>query len=227
MARGAPDYERIVTVDAEVEMGTGARDWERIVVGPEGVPISGGGASGLAPPDLGFLGWTNDLTLIGDSTSSFSGAVVVRMWLGLVKISAAGTVNNVWFAAASADGWISTELQAVIYGPVPWNGTTTPALAASSSTSGGTIATSKGLVFEVPLSAGLAVTEGQLYWVGVVGEPGTPHLQFYNPPFVAVASTSGQAVAGLWNATFPAPANADLLVTDAAATFTVWAAVSS
>jgi len=40
MASGAPDYERIVTVEAEVEMGTGAPDWERIVVGAGGTPLT-------------------------------------------------------------------------------------------------------------------------------------------------------------------------------------------
>lgn len=40
MATGAPDWQKVVTIETSVTAG--APDWERVVVGPGGVPVAGG-----------------------------------------------------------------------------------------------------------------------------------------------------------------------------------------
>ena len=66
MATGAPDWQKVVTIETSVTAG--APDWERVVVGPGGVPVAGGTPNTwfkvtadhtMIPSDLG-IAWEID-----------------------------------------------------------------------------------------------------------------------------------------------------------------------
>lgn len=124
MASGAPDWQRIVTVEAEVEMGKGAPDWERIVVGAGGTPIGASGLSVLGSatftepvtaPEFGAELCHVDLTnaantiaivtwsLIMTMTNSNAAAISI-IYLGGLFFPITGYTNWQWGPGVAVDG---------------------------------------------------------------------------------------------------------------------------
>ena len=55
MASDAPDYQRVVVLEASAM--SDAPDWQEVIVGPGGLPL-GGSTPTDWPPDYGYVGWT-------------------------------------------------------------------------------------------------------------------------------------------------------------------------
>lgn len=96
MASGAPDWERIVTIVADVEMGVGAPDWVRIVVGPGGVPIGGGGLTYVTTSA------TQNADVAPGTSATMCGFNLpdTGFWLVLAQVA------SFWPATPGTYGWI-------------------------------------------------------------------------------------------------------------------------
>ena len=177
----APDWQKVVTVTTSVGEVTDAPDWQRVVVAPGGVPISGGGGGGstedIYPPDDGMYGWSIPFTL---SNSAAILTSVGDLGLTRVKAAASGTVGSLYTdVTIVGSGFTADENYVGLYQPVLSSGALTSLSLLGSSAAGAadTPFTTLG-IRTVPLSPGVAVTAGSIYYVGWVtnGSPGRMQL---------------------------------------------------
>lgn len=226
MASGAPDYERIVTVEAEVEMGTGAPDWERIVVGAGGVPVGGGstGVDGIQAQDYGYAGWTGPLYNSGGASSlATSGALYA-----IAKATKAATVQHVvLFCVSGYAGSDYNGQYVALYTAPSWpniSGQTLQLLGASAANVFPTTAPANSFV-SVPLSSPVALTAGQLFYIATFGPPtsNVSNWGYYQPNLAPPLGTPFTLIsAGLTGAP---PASVTSASWTIANNFSVWAAV--
>lgn len=182
MASGAPDYERIVTVVAETQMGVGAPDWTRIVVGAGGVPIGGTSNNDLISSDRDFVGWTFDPYLVDrDGVSAASGQIA----FALVKATKTTSILDIWAWFQNAGtGLTSDENYLGVYS------FTGSSVFPTTMTLLG--ATAAGLMDTVPgagqpaayaLASSVAVTAGDLYYVAALfNATSRPQFNYLSDP---------------------------------------------
>lgn len=144
---------------------TDAPDWQEVIVGPGGTPISGGGvSSSLLQPffNAGFLGATMH------PYTGVTGASLLSGTLYLMPFAAAATaaVQNVLLAVATGTALTSTTTIAGIY---DWGETTAGSmtlLCASASGAAATVWASSG-IHPVAMSTHPTLTAGKTYAVAV------------------------------------------------------------
>ena len=166
MASDAPDYQRVVVL--EVSAMSDANDWEEVVVGPGGTPISGGaGQTSWAPADFGYKGWSES---VFNANFTTGGPTSGHVYLSPFKVAATGTISTLYGYCYSTTGTHFTASQNFFgfysvgndgSGNLEWT-------LAATSAAGAYEADVAPDLYAVPLSTGLAVTAGQVLYAAIL-----------------------------------------------------------
>ena len=224
MASDAPDYQRVVVLEASAM--SDAPDWQEVVVGPGGVAV-GGGTPTDWPPDQGYVGWTIPPWAAG-TTGGFGAAG--WLWCWPVKMTGALVTNFVTIQTVGSTDFHADENYLALYAPVFTGGVMTSLdLVVGTAPGVYDVPWQNVGTFEVPASSPTAVTVGSIYYVALLyGSGNSAHFWYDSSSNMEVATANLRyppsiAVEGAYVAL---PATVDLAVVAYETTYSYFFAVS-